>query len=258
MHPRARIRGERGLQTLEWMALAVLALLTALALGLKPIEAGPGEAISAAVSVLFRCLTGEAECALAAVGIGKAGPCLVQPTACLSRWGECLLRGACAGVDPEGLLGLLPWLALAGIGVGGGLLSVLPPSVRRRRRTWPRLAFVFPHSPKGKAHSPPQGSSRPETFPPPPPFWARVLIGTSLELLLLAIDVILILTALANAYAIFLAPDPLSRGIFVINELLLIGAEVALIYLHLGILHWMVTGRWIRSWQDLKDWNFQP
>ncbi len=212
----------------------------------------------AAVSALFRCLTGGADCPLTAVEIGKAGPCLRQPTVCLGRWGDCLLRGACEGADPEGLLGLLPWLGLAVIGVGGGLFALLPPPVFQRWWTWPRLAFVFPHFPKGKVHSPPQGSSSPETFPPPPPFWARVLIGTALELLLLAINVILILTALVNAYAIFLAPDPLSRGIFVINELLLIGAEVALIYLHLGILHWMVTGHWIRSWQDLKDWNFKP
>ena len=192
------------------------------------------------------------------MGIGKAGACATRPTACLGRWGECLLQGACEGADPEDLLGLLPWLALMGIGVGGGLFALLPPSVRQGRWAWPHLAFLSSHAPRGKANPPPQDPSHPETFPPAPPFWARVLIGTALELLLLAVDVAIILTILANAYAIFLAPDPLSRGIFVLNELLLIGAEGALAYLHLGIAHWIVTGRWIRSWQDLKDWNLQP
>jgi len=245
--------GVEGLQAPEWVALALLA---ALAFGLKRTEAGPGEALSAAVSAWFHCLIEQRDCPLTAVGLEKAGLCLMQPTGCLARWGDCLLRGACEGADPMDQVGLLPWLAVVGIPVGGVVFALLPPWVRRRRWAWPRRAFLSLHSPKEKA--PPPGSSHSEPFPPPPPFWARVWIGTVLELLLLAIDVILILTALANAYAIFLAPDPLSRGVFVVNELLLIGAEGALIYLHLGILHWMVTGRWIGSWQDWKDWDFQP
>jgi hypothetical protein len=60
MEPRAWMRGEKGLQALEWItrALGALALLAALAFGLRRTEAGPGEALSAAVSAWFRCLIG--------------------------------------------------------------------------------------------------------------------------------------------------------------------------------------------------------
>lgn len=49
------------MQALEWVAigLVALALLAALAFGLKRTEAGPGEALSAAVSAWFRCLIGQ-------------------------------------------------------------------------------------------------------------------------------------------------------------------------------------------------------
>ncbi|QWK11834.1 MAG: hypothetical protein KNN16_05965 [Thermoflexus hugenholtzii] len=55
------VRGSKGLQALEWVAigLVALALLAALAFGLKRTEAGPGEALSAAVSAWFRCLIGQ-------------------------------------------------------------------------------------------------------------------------------------------------------------------------------------------------------
>jgi len=60
MEPRAWMRGEKGLQAPEWItrALGALALLAALAFGLRRTEAGPGEALSAAVSAWFRCLIG--------------------------------------------------------------------------------------------------------------------------------------------------------------------------------------------------------
>ena len=171
MRLRAWVRGERGLQTLEWIALALaaLALLTALAIGLRQTEAGPGEAVSAAVSALFRCLTNGADCPVAAVGVGKAGSCLAQPTACLRRWEDCLLHGACAGADPENLLGLLPWLALVGIGLGGGLFALLPPSVPRRRWTWPRITFPPPRVPRGRPILPFRPISVRVPTPPPKP-----------------------------------------------------------------------------------------
>ncbi|WP_448591764.1 hypothetical protein [Thermoflexus hugenholtzii] len=40
-----------------------------------------------------------------------------------------------------------PRPARVGIGVGGGLLAVLLPSVRRRRWTWPRVTFLPPRWP---------------------------------------------------------------------------------------------------------------
>jgi hypothetical protein len=130
------MRGEKGLQALEWIAraLVALALLAALAFGLRRTEAGLGEALSAAVSAWFRCLIGQGDCPLMAVRIEKAGPCWTQPVECLARWGDCLLQGACEGADPKDLLGLLPWLAVAGIPAGGVVFALLPPWVRRVER----------------------------------------------------------------------------------------------------------------------------
>jgi hypothetical protein len=147
------VQGSKGLQTLEWVALAlvVVALLAALALGLRRTEAGPGEALSAAVSAWFRCLIGQGDCPLMAVRIEKAGPCWTQPVGCLARWGDCLLQGACKGADPTDLLGLLPWLAVAGIPVGGVVFALLPPWVRRRRWAWPRLPLPPSRVPRGRA-----------------------------------------------------------------------------------------------------------
>jgi len=177
MEPRAWMRGEKGLQALEWIALALvaLALLAALAFGLKRTEAGPGEALSAAVRAWFRCLIGQGDCPLTAVGLEKAGPCWTQPVECLARWGDCLLRGACEGVDPADLLGLLPWLAVVGIPVGGVVFALLPPGVRRRRWAWPRLTLPPPRVPRGRRALPPPPSrplpppERPPTPPPPRP-----------------------------------------------------------------------------------------
>jgi len=176
MEPRAWMRGEKGLQALEWIALALvaLALLAALALGLKRTEAGPGEALSAAVSALFQCLVERRDCPLTAVSVEKASPCRMQPTTCLTRGGDCLLRGACEGADPKDLVGLLPWLAVVGIPMGGVVFALLPPWVRRRRWAWPRLPLPPSRGPRGRRALPPPPSrplppERPPTPPPPRP-----------------------------------------------------------------------------------------
>jgi hypothetical protein len=184
MEPRAWMRGEKGLQALEWIALALvaLALLAALALGLKRTEAGPGEALSAAVSALFQCLVERRDCPLTAVSVEKASPCRMQPTTCLTRGGDCLLRGACEGADPKDLVGLLPWLAVVGIPMGGVVFALLPPWVRRRRWAWPRLPLRPPAGPGAGAPSLPRLPDRsrrsgprrllPLARPPgPPPLW---------------------------------------------------------------------------------------
>ena len=153
MEPRAWMQGEKGLQAPEWIAraLGALALPAALAFGLRRTEAGPGEALSAAVSAWFRCLIGQGDCPLTAVGLEKAGPCWTQPVGCLARWGDCLLQGACEGADPKDLLGLLPWLAVVGIPAGGVVFALLPPWVRRRRWAWPRLPLPPSRVPRGRA-----------------------------------------------------------------------------------------------------------
>jgi hypothetical protein len=83
---------------------------------------GGGVAFSVTVNALFRGLP----------GIGdrprtKASPCRMQPATCLTRRGDCLLRGACEGADPMDQVVLLPWLAVVGIPAGGVVFALLPP-----------------------------------------------------------------------------------------------------------------------------------
>jgi hypothetical protein len=252
MEPRAWMRGEKGLQALEWIALALgaLALPAALAFGLRRTETGPGEALSAAVSAWFRCLIGQGDCPLTAVGLEKAGPCWTQPIGCLARWGDCLLQGACEGADPTDLLGLLPWLAVVGIPAGGVVFALLPPWVRRRRWAWPRLPLPPPRVPPGSSETSPSGPGR--------PLWQRALTILPVLMGFLVIDGTLAALTDANSMALIGAPDPFSKGVLILNELILIGADVLIAWAHLSYAHWVVTGRPIRSGEDLWDWRLRP
>ncbi len=238
MEPRAWMRGEKGLQAPEWItrALGALALPAALAFGLKGTEAGPGEALSTAVRAWFRCLIGQGDCPLTAVG--------------LARWGDCLLQGACEGTDPKDLLGLLPWLAVAGIPAGGVVFALLPPWVRRRRWAWPRLPLPPPRVPPGSSETSPSGPGR--------PLWQRALTILPVLMGFLLIDGTLAALTDANSMARIGAPDPFSKGVLILNELILIGADVLIAWAHLSYAHWVVTGRPIRSWEDLWDWRLRP
>jgi hypothetical protein len=225
------MRGEKGLQALEWIAraLVALALLAALAFGLRRTEAGLGEALSAAVSAWFRCLIGQGDCPLMAVRIEKAGPCWTQPVGCLARWGDCLLQGACEGADPKDLLGLLPWLAVVGIPVGGVVFALLP--------------------------SMDAGAS---PALPPPPLRRRAFAVALLLPFLLVADLAFALLTFANTLALIAAPDPISRLELLIIEGTLFAVELLLVIAHIQLIHWMVTGKWIRRWEDMKDWEPRP
>jgi hypothetical protein len=62
----------------------------------------------------------------------------------------------------------------------------------------------------------------------------------------------------ANSMARIGAPDPFSKGVLILNELILIGADVLIAWAHLSYAHWVVTGHPIRSWEDLWDWRLRP
>jgi hypothetical protein len=62
----------------------------------------------------------------------------------------------------------------------------------------------------------------------------------------------------ANSMALIVAPDPFSKGVLILNERILIGADVLIAWAHLSYAHWVVTGRPIRSWEDLWDWRLRP
>jgi hypothetical protein len=121
---RGWIRGSKGLQTLEWVALAlvVLALIGAVALALARPSSGVGEAVTEAIARMFRCLTDVSACIRPASGAtpvsiwGAVWECFVHPERCIGRWWTCIQQGTCGPADWIGLLGLLPWM-LTPVGV---------------------------------------------------------------------------------------------------------------------------------------------
>jgi hypothetical protein len=62
----------------------------------------------------------------------------------------------------------------------------------------------------------------------------------------------------ANSMARIGAPDPFSNGVLIRNERILISADALTAWAHLSYAHWVVTGRPIRSWEDLWDWRLGP
>jgi hypothetical protein len=164
-----------------------------------------------------------------AVRIEKAGPCWTQPVGCLAWWGDCLLRGACEGADPKDLLGLLPWLAVAGIPVGGVVFALLP--------------------------SMDAGAS---PALPPPPLRRRAFAVILLLPFLLVADLAFALLTFVNTLALTAAPDPIARlGLLIIEGGLFV-MDLLLILAHIELIHWMITGEWIRRWEDMKDWEPRP
>jgi hypothetical protein len=185
---------------------------------------GGGVAFSVTVSALFRSLP----------GIGdrprtKASPCRMQPATCLTRRGDCLLRGACEGADPTDRVGLLPWLAVVGIPAGGVVFALLP--------------------------SMDAGAS---PALPPPPLRRRAFAVVLLLPFLLVADLAFALLTFANTLALIAAPDPISRLELLIIEGTLFAVELLLVIAHIQLIHWMVTGKWIRRWEDMKDWEPRP
>jgi hypothetical protein len=185
---------------------------------------GGGVAFSVTVSALFRGLP----------GIGdrprtKASPRRMQPATCLTRRGDCLLRGACEGADPTDRVGLLPWLAVVGIPAGGVVFALLP--------------------------SMDAGAS---PALPPPPLRRRAFAVVLLLPFLLVADLAFALLTFANTLALIAAPDPISRLELLIIEGTLFAVELLLVIAHIQLIHWMVTGKWIRRWEDMKDWEPRP
>jgi hypothetical protein len=62
----------------------------------------------------------------------------------------------------------------------------------------------------------------------------------------------------ANSMARIGAPDPFSNGVLIRNERILISADALIAWVHRSDAHGVVTGRPIRSWEDLWDWRLRP
>jgi hypothetical protein len=75
---------------------------------------------------------------------------------------------------------------------------------------------------------------------------------------LLVADLAFALLTFANTLALIAAPDPISRLELLIIEGTLFAVELLLVIAHIQLIHWMVTGKWIRRWEDMKDREPRP
>jgi hypothetical protein len=257
------------LQTLEWVAigLVILALIGAVALALARPSSGVGEAVTEAIARMFRCLTDVSACIGPASGAtpvsiwGAVGECFVHPERCIGRWWTCIRQGTCGPADWIGLLGLLPWMLTP--------VGVLAVGVRAVPIPWWKRVGDFVNSLLDEAvgfyqtvrdiladrrlsGDPGEGNGSGIPFP------KRVFAVFVLTPFLLLVDVSLFLLTLSNTVFLLTFPDPASRILSLSTEIGLIMCDLFLVFVHLQLAHWAITGRWIRSVEDLTDWSLRP
>ncbi len=75
---------------------------------------------------------------------------------------------------------------------------------------------------------------------------------------LLLVDVSLFLLTLSNTVFLLTSPDPSSRILALSAEVILIIGDLFLVFVHVQLVHWAITGRWIRSVKDMTDWSLRP
>jgi hypothetical protein len=90
------------------------------------------------------------------------------------------------------------------------------------------------------------------------PFPKRTFAVAVLVPFLLLVDVSLFLLTLSNTVFLLTFPDPTSRILSLSTEIGLIMCDLFLVFVHLQLAHWAITGRWIRSVEDLTDWSLRP
>jgi|GEM_PF-4252491 hypothetical protein len=98
----------------------------------------------------------------------------------------------------------------------------------------------------------------PEAHFPPPALRRRALAVILLLPLLLAADLAFAVFTLVNTLALIATPDPISRLELLIIEGALFAVDLLLIIAHLQLAPWLVTGKWIRRWEDVKGWALRP
>jgi hypothetical protein len=86
----------------------------------------------------------------------------------------------------------------------------------------------------------------------------RVATGVIVVPSFLVIDIMLYKVTKANTVALVLAPEPISKAVLLVNEILLAGADVVIACVHVSYAHWVVTGYIIDSWDDVTDWTLSP
>jgi hypothetical protein len=68
------------------------------------------------------------------------------------------------------------------------------------------------------------------------------------------VDRALVTTTIANSAALVQDPEPITKLILVSSEIIIIGTDVGVSVLEISYAHWVATGDWINSWDDLSNW----
>jgi hypothetical protein len=90
------------------------------------------------------------------------------------------------------------------------------------------------------------------------PLWQRALTILPVRMGFRVIEGTLAALTDANSMARIGAPDLFSNGVLIRNERILISADALIAWVHRSDAHGVVTGRPIRSWEDLWDWRLRP
>lgn len=92
----------------------------------------------------------------------------------------------------------------------------------------------------------------------PPPIGNRAATVVFMGPFFLILDSALVAGTAANSTALAADPEPITKLVLVTSELILTGTDAGVGFLHVSYAHWVVTGEWITSWDDLTNWEPQP
>jgi RHS repeat-associated protein len=92
----------------------------------------------------------------------------------------------------------------------------------------------------------------------PPPLLQRAATAFVVAPLFMVLDVVLLVITLANTFALGTDPEPLTKSILLVTEIFFSGIDITVAFAHWDYVHWVVTGKFIKSVDDLSDWELAP
>jgi hypothetical protein len=92
----------------------------------------------------------------------------------------------------------------------------------------------------------------------PPPSNQRLTTIIFVVPSFLIVDVVLAGITKANTFVLMTNPEPVTKGIFVLTEIIIIGVDIVVAFAHVSYTHWVTTGRFIKSVDDLTNWEYSP
>jgi hypothetical protein len=97
-----------------------------------------------------------------------------------------------------------------------------------------------------------------ENIIPAVPIWGRVATTIFAVPFFELLDTNLVALTEANTVALALDPEPGTKAVLLITEIIFSGADLVSTSAKIDYVHWIVTGRFIKSWGDLQDWTMSP